>query len=458
MLGNLASSIYSENNILPSIHSSLASSSSYLSNGDFVTIPAALSIFKTLLACSSVALVSYMAIVRRRRYRGINRLLKKYPDPTLPLRDLKVAQEINSFVTTYEFPFMTAFSVQMGVLKTNGIQSISKIVVSTKQIANYGKKRIEDTNLLLAEALETHTRREARSLMVDEVNSVTGEITTKLRGASQASVVDDEELKEQANDEVRSKIAIDRINFLHSHYKISQDDYLYNLAMFALESTKWIGEYDFRPLTELERNAMLAVWTDLGHKMGIENIPETVQEFEQWIEEYELRAMKYAPINETMIEQSIAISQSLFESPEAKARVKKFFNALLYPRLREAVGYEEPTKAQVFWSQSILWIRGCIVKYFMMPRTVPKLLTAMRSTKFEDTNVQDIKANSKREEPVELTGGCPFSGGKRYVPRFHELGPIYPRGYKIEELGPAKFFGKGPHVCPVAGLSINPAS
>ena len=34
----------------------------------------------------------------------------------------------------------------------------------------------------------------------------------------------------------------------------------------------------------------------------------------------------------------------------------------------------------------------------------------------------------------------------KYVPQFHKYKPVYPDGYRIEDLGPAKFVGK----CPVS--------
>ncbi|KAF9171439.1 hypothetical protein BGX21_000494 [Mortierella sp. AD011] len=430
MLGSLFNSLFSEST-LPAA----------LRHGVVAVMPLALATFKTIITCSFVVLLCYMALVRKRRYQGINRMLKKYPDPTLPLRDLEVANEVWSFVSDCEFPFTFNFTVQMMLLKLSGIPSISKIVISTKQTTNHGVKRANDTTLLIAEALQSYSRRTARSLLVDKVDPVTGTITTTPRkkpsGAS-ADIVDDEELKERTNDDARAKAAVDRINFIHSHYNISQGDFVYNLALSVLDSIYWVGRFDWRPLTELEENALVAIWTDLGRKMGIENIPKTVQEFEDWAENYELGIMKYAPTNTAMADGNIAVSQSLVTTPEAKARVKKFFVAIMNPRSRAAVGYDEPTRTQVFVSRSILWVRGCIVKYLMMPRTAPHLLTAMRATKFEDVSIKNNNVENK-----ETAGGCPFSGGMRYVPRFNDLGPLYPRGYKIEELGPEKFFGKG---------------
>ncbi|KAF9095510.1 hypothetical protein BGX27_001264, partial [Mortierella sp. AM989] len=263
-------------------------------------------------------------------------------------------------------------------------------------------------------------------------------------------------LKERANDDARANAAVERIKFLHSHYNIAQEDFLYNLGLFVLVPMYLVKKFEWRPLTDLEKNAMLAVWTDLGRKMGIKNIPKTVRDFEDWLETSESRKMKYIPLNNKMADSTIAVFQSMVTTPEAKARVKKFLIGLMSQRNRAAVGYAEPPKIQIFLSESFFWVRGCIVKYLMMPRTAPRLVTAMRATKFEDVDVEKVQTDGKINGNVELAGGCPFSGGMRYVPRFHDQGPIYPRGYKIEELGPTSFFGKGPNVCPVSGLDVAP--
>jgi len=46
------------------------------------------------------------------------------------------------------------------------------------------------------------------------------------------------------------------MNYLHGmHQKagtISNDDLLYTLALFVLEVDKWIGLYEWRPLTPME--------------------------------------------------------------------------------------------------------------------------------------------------------------------------------------------------------------
>lgn len=96
--------------------------------------PALHLLVKSLPAASSIALLCYMAAVRRCRFRGIKALLDKYPDPTTPLRDINVAHEVYSRTFLLDFPFIAAISLEMTGLKTFAIPSISKVLVATKQV------------------------------------------------------------------------------------------------------------------------------------------------------------------------------------------------------------------------------------------------------------------------------------------------------------------------------------
>lgn len=53
--------------------------------------------------------------------------------------------------------------------------------------------------------------------------------------------------------------ALARMNWLHSRYKISNDDMLYTLSVFVTSPDKWLGLYDWRGLTELEVSVITPV-------------------------------------------------------------------------------------------------------------------------------------------------------------------------------------------------------
>ncbi|CAO3570955.1 unnamed protein product [Mortierella alpina] len=401
------------------------------------------SLVKSLPAAASFAVLCYMAAVRRYRFRGIKTLLDKYSDPTTPLRDLKVAHEVYSRTFLLDFPFIAGIGLEMIGLKTFAIPSISKVLVATKQMTTVCKKRLEDTSLIITEMHEVHSRRVARSMLEEVIDSKTGATIERIRARPlDFDQIDFEEEQERRNDDARAEAALKRVNFLHSHYRISQDDYTYNLALFVLEATRWIDRYEWRKLTELEKNAILAVWTETGRAMGIECIPGSVEEFAEWAETYESKKMVFAPSNAIVADSNLAVLGSI--APPVGSILRDLIVSLMTPRLLAALGYEAPSRFKAWMFSSLLWLRGSFVKHLMLPRTLPLVRTALRAAK-EGKEAEGQKTDS--------AGGCPFSGHKRYITRFDLAPPpIYPQGYAIEELGPARFLGKGP-----ANVSTTPS-
>ena len=64
-----------------------------------------------------------------------------------------------------------------------------------------------------------------------------------------------------------------RMNYIHSLYrksgKISDDDMLYTLVLFALEPSRWIARYEWRELSDIERCAIGVFWKYMGDAMEI---------------------------------------------------------------------------------------------------------------------------------------------------------------------------------------------
>lgn len=153
----------------------------------------------------------------------------------------------------------------------------------------------------------------------------------------------------------RSLDGIARINFLHSRYrkagKISDNDMLYTLSLFALEPIRWVARYDWRSLTSVEKCALGVFWRDLGEAMDIpfERLEQTMGEravdglawleaLSAWSLEYEKEKMQPAETNETVSRATLDVA--LFNVPK---RLRGFalgvVGALLEPRLRHAMRY-----------------------------------------------------------------------------------------------------------------------
>lgn len=152
--------------------------------------------------------------------------------------------------------------------------------------------------------------------------------------------------------------------------------------------------------------------------MGIQNIPETLEELEAWAEAYEAEHSRYAKSNVAIAYATVDLLLS--NAPKfLHSFGYKVVSALLTDRLRTAFGLPPPPRGLTTIVNGALYLRAFFIRNLMLPRYYPSVRTAYR-------------ANNE--------------GG--YVPQYNKWTPLYSQGYKIEDLGPDKFRGKGPG-CPV---------
>ncbi|KAG0373058.1 hypothetical protein BGX24_012199 [Mortierella sp. AD032] len=339
-------------------------------------------------------LIAYMGFVRHLRFRRINSLLRKYPDPTLPLRNFSVAREVFGTISELEFPYLNVVSLEFALFKTYAIPSISKILAATKQFSTNCLRRTDDTVLVLLEMNEGYSRNLRRTMV-------------------EGGKVDEEEM---LNDERRKEIASERLNFIHGHYNILQGDYLYTLSLFIMEPAAFVDKFEWRTMTQLEKNALLALWTHNGNKMGIKNIPETLEQLAAWTEAYENEHLAYDPANRIIADATTDLLLNKapeFIHPFGRTAVA----SLLTPQLRRAFNIPAPPAGLTTIMETALKARGLFIRYFMLPRHLPRVRTGLRANK-----------------------------DNKYVPFYHKYGVVYGDGYRVEDLGPDKFIGK----CPVS--------
>ncbi|KAI9494453.1 hypothetical protein BDB00DRAFT_787074 [Zychaea mexicana] len=138
----------------------------------------------------SIAICCYLAIVRRYRYKYINALRRKYPDPNIAVQDSKIAAEIFNTTLRKEFPV---------------------------------------------------------------INMYTGFTSNKfsIGVASENPDVTAEEIDAQ---ESRRDHAIARLNEIHSCYRIQHGDFFFQLVLFVNEPIYWINKYGYRRFNQLEMN------------------------------------------------------------------------------------------------------------------------------------------------------------------------------------------------------------
>ena len=273
----------------------------------------------------------YLTLVQLLRFRTVKKLQHTYAayikDPYS--LDYQTAHKIMKSTMLHEFPWMFFFSTTFALINTYGIASGTPLLAQTRQLTSESTvgKRAEDTGVFLSE------------FVIGSIDSERG-----LR-------------------------ALSKVNWLHRRYgsKIGNAEMIHTLAMFVLEPQRWIERYEWRAMTELEKVAFLVYWKEIGNRMGIKDIPSTLEELEAWTEEFENEHMVYVDSNRLCAETTMNLY--LRGVPGfLKNFARNAAYSLLDARVRLALGAPKSS----WWIQSlatsILAIRGWMIRHLFLPR------------------------------------------------------------------------------------------
>ncbi|CAK7226888.1 hypothetical protein SBRCBS47491_006381 [Sporothrix bragantina] len=252
------------------------------------------------------------------------------------------AQAILAAIQQREFPFMHTLAIEFGIFKTYGIPSISRLVVATRQVTDPvpAAKRAADTIVILTE------------MMVNPPTSP------------------------------RSLQALARMNYLHSKYmaagQIRNGDLLYTLAACITEPIRFIGKYEWRQLTDVEKCALGVFWRGIGEGMGIsyEDVArngkwkdglEFVDDLTAWAQAYEREEMRPHAVNIPPARRFSALLL-LMVPPFLRPFALEALTVLMPDRVREAFSYADPGLAAILVVYGTLAVRRFVVRHLMLPR------------------------------------------------------------------------------------------
>ena len=258
-------------------------------------------------------------------------------------------------INGYEFPWDSTRSLEMALYRTYCVPSISKLLDETGEFRLHTQKRYDDTALIIAELLKW------------------------------------------GYDSERGREALRRMNRIHAHFQISNEDYLYVLSTFIYEPLRWYERFGWRKPDPNEQLGLYYFWREIGRRMNIKNIPGSYEDFERYNREYEQKHFRFAPTNQAVG----SATRNLFISwyPRFLSLTVKFgIYAMLEERLLVAFGFPRPPGLLRFLVAGGLKARGMALRYF-----------------------------PARKRPGFLTEGRPHT---------------YPNGYKIADLGPARLMNE----------------
>lgn len=248
-----------------------------------------------------------------------------------PVRDCRRIVFIDTFI---EFPFDTTRALELAFFKTFAVPTIAELLDSTGEFVLRGQKRYDDTDILISAFAE---------------DGWDGEV---------------------------GKRAIRRLNQIHGRFPISNDDYVYVLSALVLEPLRFNERFGWRRKTETERRAQFEFWKEIGHRMAIREIPETLEEIDAYNRDYEQTRYARTDAGVRLAEAQRDVFLAWFPWLP-KALGGRAISALLEPHVVDALGLVQPTQAERRATEAAIRARGRVVR-LLPSRSRPKLRTAMK--------------------------------------------------------------------------------
>lgn len=235
----------------------------------------------------------------------------------------------------FDFPWDTQRAYELALLRSFAVPKSSELLVATQKFTAHTQARYHDTSRLISQ-LGLH-----------------------------------------GYDSPEGRAALRAMNQRHRPHDIANDDFLYVLSTFALEPLRWNARWGWRALTEQEKQASYYFWREVGRRMNIRDIPDSLGALEAWSRAYEREHFAYSPANRLLAE----AVRDLFCSwvlPGPLLRPlwplgRQLVYALLEPPLRQAFGFPEARPWAKALVQVALYLRARLLP-LLPPRRRPYTL------------------------------------------------------------------------------------
>ena len=208
-------------------------------------------------------------------------------------------QRMVHLLTAYEFPFDMTRALELALFHTYASPRVSGLLARTGEFERHGQKRYDDTSRLISAFMES------------------------------------------GYDSEMGRRAIAHMNHIHGHYRIDNADYVFVLATFVFYPIEWLSRYGWRPLTPSEEQALFYFFREVGRRMELTGIPNSLADLRAFTNAYESRYFRYSESNRRIADATVAIVQGWFPRP-LHPLVQPTFAALIDEKLRVAFGYPRP--------------------------------------------------------------------------------------------------------------------
>ena len=243
-------------------------------------------------------------------------------------------QRMVHLLTAYEFPFDITRALELALFHTYASPRVSGLLARTGEFERHGQKRYDDTSRLISEFMES------------------------------------------GYDSDKGGRAISQMNHIHGHYRIDNIDFLFVLATFVFYPIDWIRRYGWRQLTSSEELALFYFFREVGRRMNLSGLPDTLADLRAFTDAYEAQYFRYTESNRKIADATVKIVQGWFPR-FLHPVVQPAFAALINDKLRLAFGYQRPPGWFTALTTGALWVRKWPLRWITF-KPYPSLIEKTR--------------------------------------------------------------------------------
>jgi hypothetical protein len=270
-------------------------------------------------------------------------------------------QRIVYLMTAYEFPFDMTRALELALFHTYASPSISALLHRTGEFERRGQKRYDDTSILIAQFMQA------------------------------------------GYDSDLGKRAISQMNKMHGGFRIPNEDFLLVLSTFITYPIDWMEKYGWRKMSETEQEALFLFFKEVGKRMNLTDIPESLEAMRAFAHDYEERHFKFTESNRVIADATVKIVENWFPK-FLRPAVKPTFSALINKKLRIAFGYKKPSAIFCGFLDMNLYIRKIFLRVISV-EPYPKNIgnTSYRTYPKHDFTIETIGPEYLNKEKAKIS-------------------------------------------------------
>lgn len=236
------------------------------------------------------------------------------------------ALEISGIAASIEFPWDTQRATEFALFRTFAVPEIGELLAGTRAFTEETQKRFSDTMIILDGTAEF----------------ISGE--------------------------TQDRTAVRRLNRMHGAYDIPNDQMVYVLTTFVVPAVRWIEQFGYRPMSEVEIAAVTGYWQRVADLMGIRDVPADYDGFAAFMDAYERERFGFSPGGRAVADATLALIASWYPAP-LRPVVRAWAIALLDAPVRDALGYDAPSALASRTVRAALAARRALLRVMPARRT-----------------------------------------------------------------------------------------